>query len=199
MKKNTQGEIRVTDGDRQKLNNLICAVAKGYADCLDGIYAIAGKRMYVAAYAVIGERLSAEDVVSDSFVKIARFAKKYDGTGDPLAWIMKIVRNTALDFIRKRRRRAEVSTEEFYSLTDDSYSPEKRETAVMLEQAMAALEPDERRAIYMRYFLEMTVREIAEATKLSRSAAERLIQRAEENLRKKLGGGTKDADKTFKK
>lgn len=184
----------MTEGDKQKLNNLICAVAKGYADCLDGIYFIAGKRMYVAAYAIIGDRLTAEDIVSDSFIKIARFAKKYDGSGDPLGWIMKIVRNTALDFIRKRKRRAEVSAEEFYSLTDDSYSPEKRETAVMLEQAMSKLASDERRVVYMRYYLEMTVREIAEATKLSRSAAERLIQRAEGNLRKSLSGGTKDTD-----
>lgn len=187
----------MTDGDKQKLNNLICSVAKGYADCLDGIYSIAGRKMYAAAYAIVGDRPDAEDVVSESFVKIARFAKKYDGTGDPLGWIMKIVRNTALDFIRKRKRRAEISSEEFFSLTDDSYSPEKRDTAIVLEQAMNKLDVSERRVIYYKYYLEMTVREIAAATKLSRSSAQRLIQRAEENLKKLLKDGTNDRHKTL--
>lgn len=182
----------MTDSDKQKLNNLICAVAKGYADCLDGIYAIAGNRMYAAAYAIAGDRPNAEDIVSDSFVKIARFAKRYDATGDPLGWILRIVRNTALDFLRKRKRRSEASTEEFFSLTDDSYSPEKRETAIVLEQALNKLDGNERRAIYYKYYLEMTVREIAAATHLSRSSAQRVIQRAEENLKKLLKGETID-------
>ncbi len=182
----------MTDGDKQKLNNLICSVARGYADCLDGICSIAGNRMYAAAYAIVGDRANAEDVVSDSFVKIARFAKRYDATGDPLGWILKIVRNTALDFLRKRKRRAEASTEEFFSLTDDSYSPEKRETAIVLEQALKKLDDGERRVIYYKYYLEMTVREIASAARLSRSSAQRLIQRAEENLKKLLKGETND-------
>lgn len=182
----------MTDGDKQKLNSLICEVAAGRADSLDGIYYLAGKRMYAAAYVLTGDRPSAEDVVSDSFIKIARFAKRYDGSGDPLGWILKIVRNTALDFLRKRKRRAEVSTEEFFSLTDDSYSPERRETAVMMEAALKKLDESERRVIYYKYYLEMTVREIAAAANLSRSSAQRLIQRAEENLKILLNGGTND-------
>lgn len=176
----------MNDGVKSQLNILIDAVARGDAESLDGIYELAGKRMFIAALSIVGDRASAEDVVSDSFIKIVRFAHKYRDDGEPLAWILRIVRNTALDFLRKRKRRTEVSTEEFFSLTDDSYSPEKREAAVLLEQAMAKLLSDERRAVYMRYYLEMTVREIAVAMKLSRSAAERLIQRAEERLKNYL-------------
>lgn len=176
----------MNDGVKSQLNILIDAVARGDAESLDGIYELAGKRMFIAALSIVCDKSSAEDVVSDSFIKIVRFAHKYKIGDEPLAWILRIVRNTALDFLRKRKRRTEVSTEEFFSLTDDSYSPEKRETAVLLEQAMAKLLPDERRAVYMRYYLEMTVREIAGTINLSRSAAERLIQRAEENLKKIL-------------
>lgn len=182
----------MTDSDKHKLNIFICEVAAGNAESLDGIYSLAGNRMYAAAYAIVGDRPNAEDVVSDSFVKIARFAKKYGVSGDPLGWVLKIVRNTALDFLRKRKRRAEISSEEFFSLTDDSYSPEKREAAIVLEQAMKKLDEGERRVIYYKYYLEMTVREIAAAAHLSRSSAQRLIQRAEENLKKLLNGGTSD-------
>lgn len=180
----------MNEGDRQKLNNFIFAVAAGDTGGLDGIYNIAAKRMLIAAYTVTGEKSTAEDIVSESFIKIARFAKRYRNDGEPMAWILRIVRNTALDYLRKQKRRPQSSTDEFFSLADESYSPEKRETAIMLEQAISKLEPPERQAIRMRYFLDMTVRETAAAMKLSRSSAQRLIERAEEKLKSLLNGGT---------
>ena len=48
--------------DGEKLNRLIFAVAKGNADCLDGIYALAGGKMYAVALSLVG-RDHAEDVL----------------------------------------------------------------------------------------------------------------------------------------
>ena len=62
----------------------------------------------------------------------------------------------------------------------------------MLEQAIAKLDYGERRAIYMRYYLDMTVREIAKAIGVPRSSTERLLLRAENNLKKFLQSGIKD-------
>ena len=95
--------------DEEKLNRLISGVAQGCGQCLDGIYKLAGGRMYAVALSVAGKN-DAEDVLHDSFIKIARFAKKYRLYTNPYAWLLKIVRNTALDYIRKKNARAEVST-----------------------------------------------------------------------------------------
>ncbi len=179
----------MTDGAKAQLNNLLRAVANGDADALDGIYSIAAKRMNIAAQTIVCDRAAAEDVVSDSFIKIVRFASRYGRQDDPMAWILKIVRNTALDYLRKRKRRAEVSCECLYNLADENGSPEKIERALLLEQALSRLDGEERRVIYMRYYLDMTVREISEATRLSRSSAERLIQRAEQKLKTFLKSG----------
>ncbi len=182
----------MTQNDREQLNNLILAVANGHSECLDGIFFIAARRMNAAALAVVGEKAAAEDIVSESFIKIVRFAKRYRRQDEPMAWILRIVRNTALDYLRKRRRRAEISSECLFDLCDPDSSPEKIVAAVTLEQAIAKLAPDERRAIYMRYYLDMTVRETAEAMRLTRSSAERLIQRAETNLKNLLNSEIND-------
>lgn len=179
----------MTEDDRRQLNTFIRAVAGGSGQCLDGIYRIAGRRMYAVAYSILGNRACAEDAVSDSFIKVARFAHKYKSDDDPLGWLTAIVRNTCLDTLRKAKRRGEVSAEEIYYLADDSYSPEKRENALLLEAAIKKLPPDRARAIYLRYFLDMTVREVAESMNLPRSTAERLIKSAEENLKSLLNGG----------
>ena len=68
------------------------------------------------------------------------------------------------------------------------YSPEKRESAITLEQALAKLEPDDRAVIYRIYYLDMTVREIASELGLSKSAVQRVKDRAEKQLKTLLGG-----------
>lgn len=177
------------ENDCKKLNRLIFAVADGNADCLDGIYSLAGGKMYTVAVSVVG-RDYAEDVLHESFIKIARFAKKYSWSENPSGWLIKIVRNTALDFIRAKKIRSEVSSEEFYSLSSLDYSPEKKESAIMLEQAIAKLEPDEKRIIYLIYYLDMTVREVAAEMKISKSAVQRIKDRAEKRLKTLLDDGT---------
>ena len=99
---------------------------------------------------------------------------------------MKIVRNTALDFLKSRKLKREVGEEAFFSLSSLDYSPERRENAIALEAALKKLEPDERRIIYLIYYLDMTIREIADEMKLSKSAVQRLKEKAEAKLKNLL-------------
>ena len=173
------------ESDGEKLNRLILAVADGFADCLDGILKLAGGRMMAVAVSIVG-RDYAEDVLHDSFIKIARFAKSYRRGTSPYGWLMKIVRNTALDFLKSKNRRKEVSEEEFFALSSLDYSPERKENAIALEQALSRLEPDERKIIYYIYYLDMTVREIADELNMSKSAVQRLKDKAETKLKNEL-------------
>lgn len=179
------------DSDGKKLNRLIVAVARGNADCLDGIYALAGGRMLAVAAGIVG-RENAEDVLHDSFIKIARFAGTYYDGSNPYGWLLKIVRNTALDFVKANKLRAGVSTDEIYSLSSSDYSPERRENAIMLERAMGGLDSEERKVIYFKYYLDMTVREIAAELKCGKSSVQRTIERAERKLKNLLESGTND-------
>jgi RNA polymerase sigma-70 factor (ECF subfamily) len=182
----------MSTGDKQQLNSLLFGVANGNADCLDGIYEIAGGRMMAVAMSIVKNRQTAEDIVHDSFIKIVKYARRYKSDGDGYAWVMSIVRNTALDYIRKRRQHIEVSAEEIYNLSSSDYSPEKRENAIMLESALNKLAPDERKIIYLTYYLEMPLREIATELGISKSTADRKLQSAQKNLKILLNCGTND-------
>lgn len=179
---------------REKLNSLVAAVAEGFAGCLDGIYEEAGGQMFAVALGILRDRALAEDAVHDSLIKIAKFAHKYKKGTSALAWIMTIVRNTALDLAKKRKR--EVSFDGFYSLASSKYSPEAREGAITLERAIAALDADEKKIIYCRYYLDMTVRQTAAELNMSKSAVQRIQERAESKIKTFLGG-TNGAPETF--
>ena len=179
---------------REKLNRLLFAVGEGAAECLDGIYAHAGGQMFAVAMGIVHDRALAEDVVHDSLIKIAKNARRYKKGTSALAYIMTIVRNTALDVVRKRKH--EISTDEIFPITSYDYSFDGRERALSLESAIKKLDPDEQKIIYCRYYLDMTMRETAAALKISKSTVQRIQERAEVKMKYYLGG-TDGGSETF--
>lgn len=174
--------------DLEQLNRAIRMVADGNPEALDVIYSLVGKRMYVLARGIVGNEADAEDVLSDSFLKIARSASSFKAGTNGYAWCMRVVRNTAFDLLRKRKRHAEEDLDRFFDLTDERYAPDRLEDALALEAAMRALTAEEKKLIYYRYYLDLTIREIASETKLSKSAAARRLEAAEQKLLSLLAG-----------
>ena len=174
-----------------QLNALLSLLRAGRADALDDIYLAVGKRMYALARGIVGPA-DADDVVSESFLKIAKGIRTFREDTNGYAWVMRIVRNTSFDFLRRRKLRAEENLDAFFHLTDERYSPERREEALALEAEMEKLSEEERKMIYYRYYLDFTVREIAAQTGISKSAVARAAQNAEEKLKKYLLAGQND-------
>ncbi len=173
--------------DHGQLNEMLCDLKRGNADALDGILATVGRRMFALARGIVGNASDAEDVLSESFLKIARGVRTFKEGTNGYAWVMRIVRNAAFDFLRKRKRTATEDLDAFFHLTDERYSPDRREEALLLEEALEKLDDGERRMIYYRYYLDFTVQEVAAETGMSRSAAGRALLAAEEKLKKLLG------------
>ena len=189
MKKIANVEKDMPPFDGEQLNRLLVRLQRGDGGALDGLLVLAGKRMLALAQGILGNRADAEDAVQESFLKIARSVHGFRTDTNGYAWVMRIVRNTALDMLRKRKRRVEENIDEFFSLTSGSYSEEGLAEAVTLERAVARLQPDERKIIYYRYYLDFTVRDIARETGTSKSAVQRALERAEKQLKIFLQAG----------
>lgn len=174
--------------DHGELNQMLCDLKAGDMSALDGIYVTVGGRMIALARGIVGKD-DADDVFSDCLVKIVRNVDRYRNGTNAYAWVMRLVRNTALDFLRKRKRTATENLDEFFHLTDERYSAELRIEALALEEAIAKLSEEERRMIYYRYYLDFTVREIASETGMSKSAVARAVERAENQLKNFLKAG----------
>lgn len=172
--------------ERAQLNMYLANLAEGDAWALDRIYLLVSRQMYALARSIVKNTSDAEDIVQDTFVKIVEKIGSFSRGSNGYAWIMKITRNNALDFLRKRGRRAEENIDDFFNLSESGYDENKRDSAIMLEMAIKKLEDNEKRLIYYTYYLDMTVREIAKELHISKSAVSRGLQKAEENLKKFL-------------
>ena len=115
------------------------------------------------------DRQLAEDVVQDAFLQVHRKVHQFED-GRPFSpWFLRIVINAAKKAIKKQERFTPLEVNEEGEpvaewLIDPSKGPESlSETGEIREQvwrAIGHLNPDQREAIVMRYFLESREREM---------------------------------------
>ena len=154
---------------------------------IDLLYRYMGKNMLFVARGIVKDAFAAEDVVQDSFIKIVKHISKYKKGTNGYAWVCKIVRNTALNSIKASKNRLPQNIDEFCGIADGVDMEEKSTTRLLVEKLMNSLAPPiVKQMIYMKYFLDMTVREIAKEIGKSKSYVAKVIVKAEEFMKKML-------------
>lgn len=117
---------------------------------------------------------AAEDVVQEAALRALRYGGWHGGDGR--AWLLRIVRNAAYDWLARCRARAEVTLEPAADgtagpadhLSDPGLDPEAklaaRQTREGLAAAVAALPPELRECLVLREIEDMSYRDIARIT-----------------------------------
>jgi len=82
---------------------LVAVYLKGDEKALEILISRHLKFLYNFVYGFVGNKQEAEDVVQETFVKIWRSVKKFDKKKKFKTWIFRIARNTAIDFLRKKK------------------------------------------------------------------------------------------------
>jgi RNA polymerase sigma-70 factor (ECF subfamily) len=121
------------------------------------------------AYLIVRDEADARDVAQDSFVRACQALKRFDANEPFRPWLMKIVTNAALNSVRaaKRRRAMGERYEQVESVNTTAASPETQvqaaEQAQRVWQAIRELDPQDQALLYLRYFLDSSERETAQA------------------------------------
>ncbi len=144
-----------------KVNRNLLRIAKGNIKSLNDLYILTGRILFVMAKKYLCDANYAEDLLSDVYLKVVRkadfFKKGYNG----LNWLIKIVKNEAINYnIKYGRRKTVELNENIHSAQDveDSLS------RLLVEEALQNLDEEEKHLIYLKYWEGYTVREIAQET-----------------------------------
>jgi RNA polymerase sigma-70 factor (ECF subfamily) len=159
----------------------------GSASDLEALFRLHWPRAYRAAYLVVHDRGAAEDIAQEAFLAAVRALDTFDRRRPFGPWLHRIVVNRAIDWTRARSLRREVGDE---ALGSTEARPEPRAQGVSGETtaALAALPPDQRAVIAMRYLLEYSPGEIARMLGLPRGTVNSRLRRGLDALQGRIDG-----------
>jgi RNA polymerase sigma-70 factor (ECF subfamily) len=154
-------------------------------------------RAFTMAYRITRNRDDAEDVIQEAWMKAYVHLKKFDGRAQFSTWFTRIVINSALMTLRRKRAHPETSTEitdgqtwqqwEIADLTQDIeelYA--RRERGDLLRRAICRLRPTLRNVIEIHQSTN-SVKEVANLAGISVAATKSRLLRARAILRSALG------------
>jgi RNA polymerase sigma-70 factor (ECF subfamily) len=161
-------------------------------DDLETIYRRHAPAVLRFAWGLCGNRTRAEDLVSETFVRLLTKAPKIE-TQTALAYLLAIARNAFLDGTRSRRREVPLSDDLRVLGRDpaDRIDDAARLRAVM--EKLRALPEGERAALLLRVDHELPYDEIAGVLGISITAAKVRVHRARSRLAaaREVGGKTR--------
>ena len=124
-----------------------------------------GDRIFSLLTGITGNRLDAEELTSDVFLKAFAHLDRFRGECRFSAWLYRIAYNTAISHTRRRRPRTVEINDRQYELPDDQEEILFRETQMeYLEQALQRLAPDEKALVELFYLQKIPVHELAAVT-----------------------------------
>ena len=133
-------------------------------------------RAYRAAFLIVHDHAAAEDIAQEAFLAAIRHLERFDRRRRFAPWLGRIVANRAIDWTRARTARRETAEDGYeHALGAEAEAPGAYSPEILA--ALAALAPDHRAVVVLRYVLEFTPGEIARALELPRGTVNSRLRR----------------------
>ena len=127
---------------------------------------------------IVGSHDLAREVVQEAFARALRQRRSFRGDGSLEAWVWKIAVNVAL---RKRRELVREEAVETEPAADAVSSADPS-----IREAVLALPPRRRLVIFLRYFADLSYREIAGIVGISEGTVAATLSQAHRELARRL-------------
>ncbi|HUT21545.1 MAG TPA: sigma-70 family RNA polymerase sigma factor [Anaerolineae bacterium] len=147
------------------------------------------KPVYNLAYRMLGNSVEAEDAAQEAFIRAYTRLDTYDPSRKFSSWMLSIASHYCIDVLR-RRRITLLSIEELPPMADVSMPrsahPEhvvaRGQVADQVQQLLGTLPEHYRTPIILRYWYDMSYREIAETMGVTESTIKTRLHRARARL-----------------
>lgn len=126
---------------------LVEGCKRGNLRAYERLYELHSARMKSLAFHMVGSRADAEDTVQETFLKVYRAVRGFEGQSSLSTWIYRILINCCYDVMRRQKRLAEKPVKQEYAM--DAKLPLK----IALERALQSLN-ERQRLVFLMFEVE---------------------------------------------
>lgn len=150
-------------------------------------------RVHQVALSVLGpsQAAQAEDVAQEVFISLYQRLDQFRGECKFSTWLYRLAINAAIDFKRSSARHAGIAFEEF-AVPAMAHENKQEGSAGQfkgeIQQALNSLPESQRMMIYLYYWLDLKMREIAEVLDCPEGTVKVYLKRARASLAESLEG-----------
>jgi RNA polymerase sigma-70 factor (ECF subfamily) len=181
------------------LEELIQAVAQQDGQALRRLYDATSGRLLAIAQRVLDDRGAAEDVLQEVYMGLwKRGVSIPNPCRQPLAWLTTLVRNRAIDAVRRRRPEQPLQwvdadgEEREVDVADDTAAPpeqlEQLQEDARLSDCVQRIAEEPRQALLLAYYEGLTHQEVAERLARPLGTVKAWVRRSLLSLQTCLGG-----------
>ena len=174
----------------EQLSDLLARCALRDQRAFATLYQFSSAKLFAVAVRITRRRDWAEEVLQEAFVNIWNHTASYNpAKSAPMTWMTAIVRNRALDWLRKPR---EVEIDEEHeelmaSIPDESPGPEellrRSLEAGELAECMKSLTEEQQRSVTLAFFYGLSHGELAEQMRKPLGTVKTWIRRGLDRLK----------------
>jgi RNA polymerase sigma-70 factor (ECF subfamily) len=178
---------------------LMARIAKGDDDAFEILVDRHQASILNFIYRYIGDRTQAKDLAQEVFIRVWKSAKTYKPEAKFTTWLYRLTANLCLNELKSARRKKWFSfnrSDEDGDLTfedtlaDGAPSAEdlllEKERSRQISEALQSLPDNQRMALVLKRYDDLSYQEIAQVIGCSVSAVESLLVRAKRTLQGKL-------------
>jgi RNA polymerase sigma-70 factor (ECF subfamily) len=168
-------------------STLIRHAANGDATAWEPLVLAHQEAVFRLSYLLLGDPDDAEDVAQETFLRAWNHLKRFDTTRPLRPWLLSIASNLASNRRRSAGRYFAAVMRAFQNEPTSSASIEEKSTRQMeaghLWKAVQTQSLPDQQIVYLRYFLDLSVAETAQALDIAQGTVKSRLSRALERLR----------------
>jgi len=155
---------------------------------IDGLLAELRPKLHRYCARMVGSVIDGEDVLQDALIKAVESFASAGEIGNPEGWLFRIAHNTALDFLRRRKRQQALqSGEEVDMIADPADTLASHEIASASLRTFMRLPVAQRSSVILMDVLGCSLREVSDVMDFSLPAVKAALHRGRTRLRELAG------------
>lgn len=169
--------------NKEDLNNILEKLKHGEIDYFDDLYDISKSPIYYTIISIIKDKSLAEDIMQDTYIKILNSVGSYKHGKNPLAWMITIARNQAINAYNRRKKEVLIGNEQFDYYSNSEYD----QNTPLIDSMNDVLDSYQQQLITLHVINELSHKEIAKILKKPLGTILWQYNQAIKKFKKKVG------------